>query len=114
MPKASERSHISPPAETPEEKEQQMINLAMSAAEEKLRNGTASNSIIIHFLKLGTEKYAYEKAKLQADVELAEAKTEGIKQQARMDELYAQAIGAMKTYQGNTFKEEYYDEDDEP
>ena len=31
-----------------------------------------------------------------------------------MDELYAQAIGAMKTYQGNTFKEEYYDEDNEP
>ena len=51
MPKASGKPRLEP-AETPEAREQQMINLAMNAAEEKLRNGTASNSIIVHFLKL--------------------------------------------------------------
>jgi len=113
MPKASGKPRKQAPAETPEAREQQLINLAMNAAEEKLRNGTASNSIIVHFLKLGTAKAELEKAKLQADVELAEAKTEGIKQQAKVEELYAKAIGAMKSYQGNTFEEEYYDDDDE-
>lgn len=113
MPKASGKPRKQAPAETPEAREQQLINLAMNAAEEKLRNGTASNSIIVHFLKLGTAKAELEKAKLQADVELAEAKTEGIKQQAKVEELYAKAIDAMKSYQGNTFEEEYYDDDDE-
>lgn len=113
MPKASGKPHKMAHAESPDVREQQLINLAMNAAEEKLLNGTASNSIIVHFLRLGTAKAELEKAKLQADVELAEAKTEGIKQQARIEELYSKAIEGMKTYQGNTFKEEYYD-DDEP
>jgi hypothetical protein len=113
MPKGSGNSRRQAPAETPEAREQQLINLAMNAAEEKLRNGTASNSIIVHFLKLGTAKAELEKAKLQADVELAEAKTEGIRQQARIEEVYSKAIEGMKTYQGNTFQEEYYDDEDD-
>lgn len=113
MPKGSGKPRKQAHAESPDVREQQLINLAMNAAEEKLLNGTASNSIIVHFLRLGTAKAELEKAKLQADVELAEAKTEGIKQQARIEELYSKAIEGMKTYQGNTFKEEYYD-DDEP
>lgn len=113
MPKASGKSRRQAPAETAEAREQQLINLAMNAAEEKLRNGTASNSIIIHFLKLGTAKAEYELEKLRADTDLAIAKRDGIEQQARIEELYSKAIEGMKTYQGTTFQEEYYDGDDE-
>ena len=113
MPKRSGSSRRQAPAETPEAREQQMINLAMNLAEEKLRDGSASNSIIIHYLKLGTARAEYEKEKLKADTDLAIAKIEGMKSQARIEELYSKAIEGMKTYQGNTFKEEYYDDEEE-
>lgn len=113
MPKASGNSRRQAPAETPEAREQQMINLAMNLAEKKLRDGTASNSIIVHYLKLGTARAEVEKEKLRAETDLAMAKIENMKSQERTEELYAKAIGAIKTYQGNTFQEEYYDGEDE-
>ena len=67
MPKASGNSRRQAPAETPEAREQQMINLAMNLAEKKLRDGTASNSIIVHYLKLGTARAEVEKEKLKAE-----------------------------------------------
>lgn len=108
----SRRSTRQAPAETPEAREQQMINLAMNLAEEKLRDGSASNSIIIHYLKLGTARAEVEKEKLRAETDLAMAKIKGIESQERIEKLYAEAIEGMKTYQGNTFKEEYYDEEE--
>lgn len=112
MPKASGNSRKQAPAETSEAREQQMINLAMNLAEQKLRDGSASNSIIIHYLKLGTARAEVEKEKLKAETDLAVAKIKGLEGQAKMEELYAKAIEGMKTYQGNTFQEEYYDEEE--
>ena len=100
------------PAETSEARENQLINLSMNLAEKKLRDGTASNSIILHYLKLGTARAELEKEKLRSEVELANAKADSIKSQKKADELYSDAIEAMKTYQGNTFREEYYDDED--
>jgi hypothetical protein len=111
MPKGrvmSGESHTSKrkPASTPEARENEMISLAIDLAEDQLRNGTASSSVITHYLKLGTTMAKMEKEKLQKENELLKAKTEALKSQKRIEELYANAISAMKMYRGEDEDEE--------
>ena len=90
------------PALTPEGREGQMVALAVKLAEEQLRNGTASSQVITHFLKLGTEKEKVEREKLVQENELLKAKTESVKSAKRVEELYEDALKAMKSYRGDT------------
>ena len=85
---------------TPEGRESQLISLAIDLAEKQLREGTASSQVIAHFLKLGSTKAKIEKELLEKQRDLAEAKADSIKSGKRMDELYLQAVNAMKTYSG--------------
>lgn len=85
---------------TPEGRESQLISLAIDLAEKQLREGTASSQVIAHFLKLGSTKAQIEKELLEKQRDLAEAKADSIKSGNRMDELYLQAVNAMKTYSG--------------
>ena len=86
------------PAVTPEERENQMIALAMDLAEKQLRDGTASSQLISHFLKLGSQKEQVAKEKTEKEIELISAKTESYKSTAHIEELYKEAIEAMKSY----------------
>ena len=88
------------PASTPESRESQMIGLADELAEKQLREGTASAQVITHFLKLGSSREKLEQAKLTLETKLVEAKTEQIAEQQRSAELFADAIKAMRMYQG--------------
>ena len=97
------------PALDPEARENQMISLAVNLAEEKLRDGTASNQLIVHYLKLGSTKERLEKEKLEKENELLKAKTEALESAKRSEELYAEAIKAITRYSGN-YDEENYDE----
>lgn len=97
-----------PPVRSKEAREQQLENLAMNLAEEKLRNGTASSQIICHFLNLATAKAELEREKLKADTKLQVAKVEALESQRKTEELYAKAISAMKRYQG--IQDDYDDE----
>lgn len=100
-----------PPALSLEARENQLIAKAMDEAERRIENGTASDSLIIQYLRQGTVKMQLEKQKLAADVELAKAKAESITQTKRDGELYAEAVKAMKTYTGqqDNYDEDYYD-----
>lgn len=89
-------------AATPEAREDQMIALAVDLAEQKLRDGTASNSMIIHYLKLGSTKERLEKEILEEQKDLIKAKTESLKSAKQMEELYKSAIDAMRMYGGHT------------
>lgn len=103
MPKKSPRtSDAMPmrPAMTPEARENQLIALAVDLAEEQLRDGTASSQVITHFLKLATEKEKTEREILKKQVELLEAKTESLKSSKRIEDLFEQAMDAMKEYRG--------------
>lgn len=93
-------------AVTIEGREEQMIAMAADLAEEKLRNGTASNQLIVHLLKLGSTKERLEKDILAEQKKLVAAKTESLESQKRMDELYASAIKAMREYNGSSSDEE--------
>ena len=95
------------PALTPEARENQLISLAVDLAEEQLRDKTASSQVITHFLKLGTTKAELEKEKLAKENELLRAKTESIESQKRIEELYAEALNAMRKYNGQGDSNEY-------
>ncbi len=95
-----------PPAKTPEAREQQMIALATDLAEEQLLNGTASSQIITHYLKLGSTKEAIEKEILVKEKDLITAKTNALKSQQEIKELYDEALNAMKKYSGAINQEE--------
>lgn len=86
------------PALTPEAREQQLVSLAVDLAEQQLIDGTASSQVITHFLKLGSSRADLERAKLEHETKLLEAKTEALQSQKNMEELYSQAIAALKSY----------------
>lgn len=95
------------PALSPEAQENRMINLAVSLAEKQLEEGTASSQVITHYLKLATVRERLEREILERNRDLIAAKTESIQQQRRNDELYAEAIRAMRNYSGNGDPDEY-------
>ena len=95
-----------PPATTPEARENQMISLAIELAEKQLAEGTASAQVITHFLKLGSTKERLEKEMLANQNELIRAKTESIQSGKRVEELYLNALNAMRAYTGKTPEEE--------
>lgn len=90
-----------PPARTPEARENQIIALAYDLAEKQISNGTASSQVLSHFLKQGTIKTQLELEKMKAETSLLQKKEESLAQQGRIEELYKDALNAMKTYSGN-------------
>lgn len=89
------------PASTPEEREQQVISLAYDLAEQQIRNGTASSQVITHFLKRGSIQSELELEKLKKENALLEAKKNVLESAQRSEELFAEAIKAMKKYRGS-------------
>lgn len=89
------------PAMTPEGRENQLISLAVDLAEKQLLDGSASAQVITHYLKLGTTRASLEKEKLERENELLKAKTESLKAQQRNEEMFKQAIDAMRMYSGS-------------
>ena len=88
-------------ASTPEVREAQLINLAYNLAEEQLREGTASPSIVSHFLKLSTQREALELDNLRSKAKLQEAKAQQIDTAKENEELTKAAIEAIKNYSGS-------------
>lgn len=88
------------PATTDEARENQLIALATSLAEQQLRDGTASSQVIVHYLKLGSTKEKLEKEILEKQRDLIAAKTESLHSSRRVDEMYAEALNAMRAYSG--------------
>lgn len=105
MPRERKSIESAPPkshARTPKDQEDVMINLAMNQAEKQLREGTASAQVVVHFLKLGSSRERLEQETLAQKVQLDQAKTESLKSAKRVEELYNQALKAMKDYTGSS------------
>ncbi len=98
--KRNEENFRNPPASSPEERENQLINLAVDLAERQLIEGTASAQVITHYLKLGTTRASLEKEKLERENALLRAKTESLESQKKVEELYSEALRAMRAYSG--------------
>ena len=85
---------------TPEEDENELIGLAIDLARKQLRSGSASPSTINHYLKLASKREDLERKVLEQKVELMTAQTENIKAAQRTEELYSEALKAMRLYSG--------------
>lgn len=88
-------------ATTPEAREIQLIAKAERLAEQQMEDGTASAQVITHYLKLGSTRERLEQERLKGEVELQKAKMENLASARRVEELYAKAIEAMRSYGGN-------------
>ena len=95
------------PALTPEARENQMISLAVDLAERQLQEGTASSQVITHYLKLGAMRERLEREKLEEENKLLKARTAQIQSMKRVEELYEEAIKAMRNYGGQGEQDEY-------
>ena len=89
-----------PPATTPEARENQLIAHAVDLAERQLLDGTASAQVLTHYLKLGSSREKLEQERLGMEVSLLQVKTEAIASAKRVEELYGQALNAMRSYAG--------------
>lgn len=75
--------------------------MAHDLAEEQIRNGTASSQVVTHFLKLGSSREELEQIRLQHENELTRVKIEALESQKRVEEMYRDALNAMRSYSGD-------------
>ena len=95
------------PATTPDGREQQLISLAADMAEKQLRAGTAPAQVVTHFLKLGSSRERVEQERLQNENLLLSARIEEMARHQRIEELYSEALNAMRSYSGQEVEESY-------
>ena len=96
-------------ARTAEERENQLISLALDRVEERMMNGTATAQEYIQFIRMASSKDRFTNKKLELELELVKAKTENLRLQQKNEEMFSNAIAAFKTYSGADDDEE--DED---
>lgn len=98
------------PATTDEAREAQLVSLAMDLSEKQMREGTASSQVITHFLKNGSTRERLEQDRLRREVELLQAKVDSMASAKRVEELYAAALDAMRSYAGQPIEMELEDD----
>lgn len=101
-----------PPATTPEGRELELIALAVDLAEKQLREGTASAQVQVHYLKLATSRNRLEEKRLENENALMKARVSQIESNKASEELFTNAINAMKAYSPHSSDDEeddYYD-----
>ena len=85
---------------TPEARENQLVALAYDLAEQQLLDGTISSQVLTQLIRAGSIKGRAELLKLERENELLKAKTESLQSAQRTDEIYADALKAMRDYSG--------------
>lgn len=100
-----------PQALTTDTAERRCITSAYDLAQKQLEEGTASPSVIVHFLKMGTAQAELERAKLEKETELLSARKVAIEEGERTKDLIEEAMKAFKSYNGLSSDDD--DEEDE-
>lgn len=83
---------------SPEARENQLIALSFDLVEQRLIDGTATSQETTHFLRLASQKYKLEQDKLRKEIALLESKKEAVDASRKTEEMYAEAIAAVKSY----------------
>ena len=90
-----------PPARTPEAREAELVSLALDNIEQQLIEGAASSQILVQLLRMSSTRDRLEREKIANETEMIKAKRAALESQANVEELYANAVEAMRTYGGN-------------
>lgn len=93
-------------ATTLEGRENQLISLATDLAEKQMRDGSASASVIVHYLKLGTTREKLEQEKIRNENLKLQAMVKQVDSATNSEALYAEALKAMRAYSGNDTDDE--------
>lgn len=88
------------PGTTPEAITDDLVSLATDLAKKKLEDGTASSQLIALYAKEGTPAAILQRRKLEAEVELIEAKTKAHNDMADSKEAMDEVLRAFKEYSG--------------
>ena len=101
------------PAMNEENRENQLVSLAIDLAEKQLAEGTASSQVITHYLKLGSTREKLEQERLRRENDLLNSKVDMLASAKRVEELYSAALNAMREYAGRELmaSDDDYDED---
>lgn len=91
---------LPPPATTLEGREDQLIAAAMDLVERRISEGTASAQETVHFLRLGSVRNQLEQDKLRHETEVLLSRVKELESRQSSEELYSQALAAMRGYQG--------------
>lgn len=76
--------------------------MAVDLAEEQILSGRVSAQVLTHYLKLGSEREKLERSRLREENKLLEAKVRSLESSARTEELYENALKAMRVYTGQS------------
>lgn len=101
-PKKKEDERQTRPATSPEARENQMINHAVNLAEKQLTEGSASSAVIVHYLKLATERERLERVLLEQNARLVDAKSKNMAKEQESEKIAKDAIEAMKSYRSSS------------
>ncbi len=101
------------PARTGEGRMNQLVDLAVELAEQRLRDGSASSQIIVTLLNYGTAKFKLEMEKLKSELELSDAKIKHMQMQETSQQAFEEAMEAFKSYKGDYSYDDYGEYGDE-
>lgn len=97
-------------ARTAEDRERELIALAVNQAEKMLEGGKAPTSVLLHYLQLGATDYPLKKERLVRQNEMFRAKTEAIERTQDYEQVARNALEAMQRYSGNGGEDVYFEE----
>lgn len=87
--------------------ENQCVALALDLVRQRLIDGTASSQETTHFLKMASRESQLKLEMMELEKQLVAAKTDKIKSEERSEQMYQDAINAMRNYSGNGDPNEY-------
>lgn len=90
-----------PPTADPNAMISRLAALAFKRVEQRITEGTATSQELVYLMKLGSPTAKTEAEILERQRDLIVAKTDQVKSQQRIEELYAGAMEAMREYKGS-------------
>lgn len=107
---AAKREKPRRPAISEENRENQLVSLAIDLAEKQLSEGSASAQVITHYLKLGSTREKLEQERLHRENQLLNARVETLASAKKVEELYSAALDAMRSYAGREIQAAFDDD----
>lgn len=100
---------LPPPALDQQDRENQLIALAVREAERRILDGSASDTLLAMYIREGLMRASIEKEKLKHEIELIDAKKSANEMQKANEELYKEAIDKFTRYGGSRSEVIIYD-----
>lgn len=89
------------PATLPENREKQLISLAFDEIENRLREGSVSNTLLAQLFRMGTRRERVEQEQIEATSELKRAQVKRVESAEKFEQLYKEAMDMFRIYSGD-------------